>query len=64
MSWAILGAAVALSAGFGAANVFRFRRMRARDNEHMVRKDQARREHHYGGSLDMELEQGPPTRDD
>ncbi|HEY1827450.1 MAG TPA: hypothetical protein VGF87_05485 [Acidimicrobiales bacterium] len=59
MSWGILGGVLAISAGFAAMRAFRFRRLRALDDERLARKDDSRRQHHFRGNLDFEMEQGP-----
>jgi hypothetical protein len=62
MRWGIIGAVIALSAGFTVMRAFHFRRLRALDDQRVARKDQAKRQHHLRGNLDFEVEQGPPRQ--
>jgi len=59
VQFALLGAVVALSAGFGTARFFRFRRMRNDDDARLAQREADRRRTHFRGALDMELDQGP-----
>jgi hypothetical protein len=62
MSLEVIVALCVVCAGFIAARAFRFRRMNARDERRRELRDEKKRERHFRGSLEFELEKGPPTR--
>jgi hypothetical protein len=59
MGIGVLGAVVVMAGGFTVARAMRFRRRIREDDERRQSEDLNRRRHHFRGSLDLELEQGP-----
>jgi hypothetical protein len=63
MNWGIAGGAVALGGGFAAANFFRFKRARERDDKRLEAKGELSRRGHFRGRADVELDAPALVRD-
>ena len=63
MNWGMVGGVVAISGGFVAANIFRFRRDRDRADRRLEMKDEESRRGHFRGREDVELNAVPSSRD-